>query len=191
MGAMAPPITSRTNVFSSFYTGADHRKHQSSASLAFVRGIQGWPVNSPHKGPVTRKMFPFDAVIMSYVTPSLEWISAFILWCLLVLDLLDPSSQSIFLPSYCFCKMLTNKKKWRHECPCLTAFTNPMQQSIFDSNSHKSNCRLPWYQYKIIDCYQIPTCANIWCCLVMQLEHRVRSMKHFGDSSVTRETCRA
>ena len=33
-------------------------------SLAFVRGIDRWPVNSPHKGPVTRKMFPFDDVIM-------------------------------------------------------------------------------------------------------------------------------
>ena len=43
-----------------FIQGADQRKHQSSASLAFVR----WPVNSPHKGPVTRKMFPFDDVIM-------------------------------------------------------------------------------------------------------------------------------
>ena len=39
-------------------------KHQSSASLAFVWGIHWWPVNSPHKGPVTRKMFPlFDNVI--------------------------------------------------------------------------------------------------------------------------------
>ena len=45
-------------------TGADQRKHQSSSSLAFVRGIRRWPVNSPHKGPVTRKMFPFDDVIM-------------------------------------------------------------------------------------------------------------------------------
>ena len=45
-------------------SGADQRKHQSSASLAFVRGIHRWPVNSPHKGPVTRKMFPFDDVIM-------------------------------------------------------------------------------------------------------------------------------
>ena len=44
-------------------SGADQRKHQSSASLAFVRGIHRWPVNSPHKGPVTRKMFPFDDVI--------------------------------------------------------------------------------------------------------------------------------
>ena len=30
-----------------------------------VRGIHRWPVNSPHKGPVTRKMFPFDDVIMA------------------------------------------------------------------------------------------------------------------------------
>ena len=46
------------------YWGADQRKLQSSASLAFVRGIHRWPVNSPHKGPVTRKMFPFDDVSM-------------------------------------------------------------------------------------------------------------------------------
>ena len=48
------------------YSDADQRNHQSSASLAFVRGIHRGPVNSPHKGPVTRKMFPFDDVIMSY-----------------------------------------------------------------------------------------------------------------------------
>ena len=47
---------------------ADQRKHQSSASLAFVRGIHRWPVDSPHKGPVTRKMFPYDDVIMVCVT---------------------------------------------------------------------------------------------------------------------------
>ena len=29
-----------------------------------MRGIHRWPVNSPHKGPVTRKMLPFDGVIM-------------------------------------------------------------------------------------------------------------------------------
>ena len=47
--------------------GADQRKHQSSASPAFVRGIHRWSVNSPHKRPVTRKMFPFDDVIMEIV----------------------------------------------------------------------------------------------------------------------------
>ena len=64
MGSIASQITSLTIVYSSVNSGADQRKHQSSASLAFVRGIHRRPVNSPHKGPVTRKLFPFDDVIM-------------------------------------------------------------------------------------------------------------------------------
>ena len=64
MGTMASQITSLTVAYSTVYSGADQRKHQSSASLAFVRGIHRGPVNSPHKWPVTRKMFPFDVVIM-------------------------------------------------------------------------------------------------------------------------------
>ena len=50
--------------YSAVHSGADQRKHQSSALLTFVRGIHRSPVNSPHKGPVTRKMFPIDDVIM-------------------------------------------------------------------------------------------------------------------------------
>ena len=57
-------ITSLTIVNSTVYSDADQRKHRSSALLAFVRGIHRRPVNSPHKWPVTRKMFPFDDVIM-------------------------------------------------------------------------------------------------------------------------------
>ena len=64
MSAMASQITSLTIVYSTVYWGADQTKHQSSASLAFVRGIHRSPANSPHKWPVTRKMFPFDDVIM-------------------------------------------------------------------------------------------------------------------------------
>ena len=64
MSAIASLITSLTVVYSTDYSGADQRKQQSSASLAFVRGIQRWRVNSPHKGPVTGKMFPFDDLIM-------------------------------------------------------------------------------------------------------------------------------
>ena len=48
------------------YLGVDQRKHRCSASLAFMWGIHRWPVNSPHKEPVTRKMFPFDDVIMMF-----------------------------------------------------------------------------------------------------------------------------
>ena len=64
MGANASQITCLRIVYLIVYSGADQRKHQSSASLAFVRGIHRWPVSSPHKWPVTRKMFPFDDVIM-------------------------------------------------------------------------------------------------------------------------------
>ena len=64
MGTMASQITSLTIVYSTVYSDADQRKHQSSASLAFVWGFHRGPVNSPHKWPVTRKMFPFDDVIM-------------------------------------------------------------------------------------------------------------------------------
>ena len=64
MGAIASQITSLTIVYSTVYSGADQSKHQSSASLAFVWGIHRGPGNSPHKWPVTRKMFPFDDVIV-------------------------------------------------------------------------------------------------------------------------------
>ena len=64
MSAMASQISSLTIVYSTVYSRCRSKKHQSSASLAFVRGIHRWPVNSSHKGPVTRKMFPFDNVIM-------------------------------------------------------------------------------------------------------------------------------
>ena len=57
MGTMASQITSLTIVYSTVYSDADQRKHPSSASLAFVWGIHRGPVNSPHKWPVTRKMF--------------------------------------------------------------------------------------------------------------------------------------
>ena len=56
---------SLTIVYPTVYSGADQRKHQSSASLAFVWGIHRQPVNIPHKPPVTQKMFPFDDVIMN------------------------------------------------------------------------------------------------------------------------------
>ena len=73
MGAIASLITSLTIVNSTVYSDADQRKHQSSASLAFVRGIQRGPVNSPHKWPVTRKMFPFDDVIMlNEISPATD-----------------------------------------------------------------------------------------------------------------------
>ena len=75
MSAMVSQITSIAILCSAVYSGVDQRKHQSSASLAFVRGIHQSLVNSLHKGPVTRKMIPFDGVIIFYPHPSrlLRW----------------------------------------------------------------------------------------------------------------------
>ena len=66
MDSIASQITSLTIVYSTVHSGTDQRKHQSSASLAFVWEIHRWPVNFPHKWSVTRKMFPFDDVIMDF-----------------------------------------------------------------------------------------------------------------------------
>ena len=64
MSTMASQITDNSIVCSTFCSGANQRKHQSSASLTFVRGIHRWPVVSNHKESGTRKMFPCDDVIM-------------------------------------------------------------------------------------------------------------------------------
>ena len=50
-----------SSVYSTVCSGVDQRKYQSSAVLAFVRGIHRWPLNSAHKGKVIRKMFPFSS----------------------------------------------------------------------------------------------------------------------------------
>ena len=64
VSAIASQIIGLSTVYWTICSGAEQRKQQSSASLAFVR------VNSPHKGPVTRKMFPFDDVIMNFTKNS-------------------------------------------------------------------------------------------------------------------------
>ena len=75
MSEIASQITSLTIVYSTVLSGADQSKHQSSASLAFVWEIHRWPVNFPHKWPVTRKIFPFDDVIMVHVDGLLQYCS--------------------------------------------------------------------------------------------------------------------
>ena len=60
MSAMTSEITGVSIVCLTVCPGTDQRNHQSSASLAFVRGIHRSPVDSSHKGLVMRKMFQFD-----------------------------------------------------------------------------------------------------------------------------------
>ena len=76
MSMIVSQITSLMSVYSTVYSGAVQSKHQSSASQAFVRGIHRWPVNSPHNGPVTRKMLPFDDIMITQ-TAHVRWARVF------------------------------------------------------------------------------------------------------------------
>ena len=74
MGTIASQITSLIWLFTQpFIQTQIKKKHQSSTSLAFVRGIHRRLVNSLHKWPVTRKMFPFDDIIMDTITVVYHW----------------------------------------------------------------------------------------------------------------------
>ena len=103
MGAMTSQITSLTIVYTSVYSGADQSKHQGSASLAFVRGIHWWPVNSPHKWPVTRKMFPFDDVIMN----------SFISGYHIAANFYSCHDGSFFVPCAIFFSVILQQYEWR------------------------------------------------------------------------------
>ena len=115
MGSMASLITSITSVYSTIHSCADKTKRQSSALLAFVRGIHRRPGNSPRKWPVTRKMFPFDDVIMYTEIIFLSALIVFQLtchWCLFLYVKLIQSLHS------CMWKILIGRA-WNH---CLTQF---------------------------------------------------------------------
>ena len=72
MSTVAPQITGISIVYSTVCPGAGQRIHHDSALLAFVRGIHRWSVDSSHKGPVTRKLFPFDDAIMVHVQAYID-----------------------------------------------------------------------------------------------------------------------
>ena len=93
MDSIASLITSITIVYSAVYSGSDQSKYQSSASLAFVRGIHRGPVNSPHKWPVTRKMFPFDDVIIPLWDLATRRLSGYWNRALLIMSSLSDNSS--------------------------------------------------------------------------------------------------
>ena len=126
MLAMASQITSLTIVYSTVYSGADQRKHQSSASLAFVWGIHRRPVNSPHKGPaVTRKMFPFDDVIMIQTFTNMQSPKIVSLSMLLECIVWDPNHDDVI--------------KWKH-FPRYWPFVRRIHRSPVNS-PHKGQWR--------------------------------------------------
>ena len=69
IGVLASQMTSLTIVYSNVYSGADQRKHQSPASLAFVLEIHRGPVNSP---PAKRNCFHLMTSSCSILT-HFQW----------------------------------------------------------------------------------------------------------------------
>ena len=96
MSAMASQITVFSIVLLNRYSGADQRKHQNSASLAFVRGIHWWPVNSLHKWPVMREIFPFADVIMD-ISPGTFWPRRRMEW----LQCVHPTRDDLYSRNIC------------------------------------------------------------------------------------------
>ena len=107
MNTMASQITSVSIVYLSVCSCPDQIKHQSSASLAFVRGIHRWPVNSAHKGPAVRKMFPYDDVIMYYKSFTSKFISPWVNG-LSLLRITMMSHGSHIVSNYQICDCLFN-----------------------------------------------------------------------------------
>ena len=137
MSMMASRIISLTIVYSIVYSGADQRKHKSFASLAFVRGIHRWPANSPHKGLVTRKMFPFDDVIMCsnrvlmwaqrgsvgfiFVTHSCIYITMYYIFNTGSLYFASMQTKNIvYLQAYMHAVLRFLRRRWSDHCGCWT-----------------------------------------------------------------------
>ena len=124
---------------------SDKKTHQSFASLAFVRGIHRWPVNSPHKGSVTRKMFPFDTVIILSRWPCRVWRN----WSFKVVNFVTLWKQEQFAPyffisiSKCFLLSMKHFAFWLNLCvSILKLFTSQIVSSC------TKYCVLPYPYYR-------------------------------------------
>ena len=149
MGMMASQITSLTIVYSTVHSGEDQWKHQSSASLTFVRGIHGWPVNSSHKWPVTRKMFPFDDVIMEiYIASSL----CVHMWLVLIHYMMTSSSGNIFRVTGPLCGEFTGPGEFPAQRPVTRSF-----DVFFDLRPNKRLSKQSWGWW-----FETPS-RSLWC----------------------------
>ena len=135
MGAMVPQITCLTIVYPTIHSGADQRKHQCPASLAFVReftSVQWIPCTMASKA----EMFPFDDVIMNIVE-----ITQVILW----MPVINWIIVFVFKISYTQCQLYPfwplescfeiNKFSWGRKEPC--PFDLSQTEHIWASNIPK------------------------------------------------------
>ena len=157
MSAMASQITSLAIVYSTVYSGADQRKHQSSVSLAFVRGIHRSPVNSPHKGPVTRKMFPFVDVIMlgAYHPDGHRWKPLFRLSIFKSLQPVEDSAPEIMAIIH------YPNQRWP-SLPTYVCVTRPRWVNTHDRQFPDSPLLTPWANAKTFLWLVISLSTTFW-----------------------------
>ena len=143
MSAMVSQITGVSVVCSTVCWGTDQRKYQSYASVAFVRGIHRSPVDSPHKGPVTRKMFPFDDVLvicyMNRTDDTVTLLKWFIYHAMYIQSI-------VYMQLYWFRFRLTVVSWWRHDIEAI-----PARRPLCEGTGHQwslltknTNAKL-WY----------------------------------------------
>ena len=113
MNDTASQITGLTIVCSTVYSSADQRKHQSSASLAFGRGIHWWPVNSPHKRPVVYEADVVHPQLWGYVYSLLfQWFLGLLIVCLKTIRW--PTVEHPDLPPAWALVIHDDVIKWKH-----------------------------------------------------------------------------
>ena len=116
MSSTASQITSLTIIYSTVYSGADQIRHQTSASLAFVRGIHRWPVNSQHRGPVNVSIWwRHHVVAQSVVTSSPGRWTERVRHELMCVAFRNVSNARLFVIHFHLSNM-----KWNNECTFVT-----------------------------------------------------------------------
>ena len=146
MGVIASQITSLTIVYSIVYSDTDQRKRQSSASLAFVRGIHRGPVSSPHKWPVMRKIFPFYDVIMPRTKYCACWSPCFVKCHYIVVIVLND-----------FWSVYINNPKWYFNMPYMISmiFVRKSSQHLLRLTTRVANSLstplIPYIKIELIE----------------------------------------
>ena len=152
MGPMTSPITSLTIAYSTVYSGTDQRKHQSSASPAFVQGIHRWPVNSPHKGASDAENVSIWWRHHDHRSPSLTYV-----WKLLILRLRQNLPGANELKQWTGC----HKQLWSTMVPIIDVLVIIIEYRSIEVSAgwwiFRSNISIP-------KCSIIVLCPSLYSC---------------------------
>ena len=150
MGAIASKIISLTIVYSTVYSDADQRKHQSSASLAFVWGIHRWPV-------------PSDDVIM----PKLPWQ----LW----LGMTVLKSKEEIRRTQCQ-ESTWKREEYFTACYCKNSVRQPILKLIWHSPTDRVYSPFLGIQWHF---YIVATRGSVWETPILQLLKVTKHRCHY------------